>query len=842
VRKRLPGGGPAAAFGFLFIALAMIGPGAARAQTVPSTPDTVTSVRVTGNTTVDGGLILRGFGVPVGTRFSMDAVRRGIRRLYDLGFFNDVSVDADRQPGGVGLLIQVVENPRVGAVEFSGNKKVKEKDILEATGPLQGKMADDKLLAKVDRAANQVYREKGYTKAQVSSRYLPGDSSARRILLVQVDEGPKMRVEAIRFVGMSQMEEDDLRDPMKQGTTGFLKGGVYKPEVVEEDVERIEAGLAENGFRDGKVTGYEVLPGSKEDRVILEFTVVEGPRYHVGTVGWEGNEALPTGALMGLTKVEPLAVFNQQKVQKTVEEAYGLYADIGYIYLSIRPDYVARDSTVDVVFQVTEGEPSHIRDIIITGNTRTREYVIRRQLAVRPGDLFTRNALIRSQRELQQLGYFSNMQVDYKPVPESSDIDLTMEVEEKQVGTASAGFGFSSSVGLTGFIELGHSNLFGKGQTLNLRVERGSERSNANISLTEPWFMGSPTTLGIDLFTTTTRYRGPTTDIESRRSGGALRVGRPLPIPYTRVFGTYALQREKLNEGDLLGQTTTGFQLARRPTVSSSLTLSVVRNSTNHPIYPTVGSKSRLAMEFSGGPLGGDQVFQKYELDVAGFFPSFRVGNWGPTLMLRGRFGAVGDAFRDVPLNPQFYVPDPLLPTDAAWDTLAYPIGPGMEIPVPRYTRIIPPESTELFRMGGTTYDPLRGYEDFEIVPEENVARQFFVNTVPDTLTGLYTVRGVNSFYPGGMYMAAFTAEMQFLIAEPLHGLVFGDAGATWNSLGEFQWDTWHPAVGLGVRLEIPLLGLVGFDYAYGFNGLNRSTGQYNRGRWVPHLQFGRVF
>jgi len=845
VHRRLPGGGPYAAFGFLVIALAMIGPGTARAQAVSAPPDTVISVDVTGNTTVDGGLIVRGFGVPVGTRFTMDAVRRGIRRLYDLGFFNDIIVEADRQPGGVRLVIRVVENPRVASVELSGNKKVSEKDILEATGPLQGKMADDQLVAKVNRAVTSVYQKKGYTRAQVNSRFLPGDSSSRRILLVQIDEGPKMRVEDIRFVGTVQMDPGDLEGPMKQGTTGFLKGGVYKPEVVEEDVNRIEEAMAEHGFRDGKVLGYEVLPGSKEDRVILEFKVEEGPLYHIGTVDWQGNTALATPALMNLTQVDEGAVFNQQKVQKTVEEAYGLYADLGYIYLSIRPDYASQDSTVNVTFQVTEGEPSHIHDIIITGNTRTREYVIRRQLVVRPGDLFTRNALIRSQRELQQLGYFSDLKVDYKPVPESSDIDLTLQVEEKQVGTASAGFGFSSSVGLTGFIELGHSNLFGRGQSLNLRVERGSERSNANISLTEPWFMGTPTTLGIDLFTTSTRYRGPTSDIESRRSGGALRVGRPLPIPYARIFATYSLQREQLSDQRYRTQVTTGFRLEQIPTVSSSLTLSLIRNSTNHPIYPTVGSKARLVTQFSGGPMGGDQVFQKYELDVARYLPTFKSGNWGPTLMLRGRLGAVGEAFRTIPLNPQTYVTDPRIPADAVWDTLSYPIGPGVEVPVPRYVRVIPPESTELFRLGGTTYDPLRGYEDFEIVPEENVARQFYV-TLPDTNLNpprnYYTVVGANSFYPGGKYMAAFTAEVQFVIAEPLHGLVFWDTGATWNSLSNFRWDTWHPAVGLGARIEIPLLGLVGFDYAYGFRGLNRTTGLYNQGRWVPHLQFGRVF
>ncbi len=861
--ERLPGGSRPHILLFFplllliaFVPLRGLGPGVARAQTAFAAADTVASVEVTGNESVDADLVRRAFAMPPGSRYSTDAVRRGIRHLYDLGFFSDVVVSGEEAEGGVRLTVRVTENPRVASVEFTGNKKIKRKDLLTATGEITGRMADDRLLALVVRRITDAYAAKGYTRAEVKPRYLAGDSESRRILLVEITEGPKVRVEKIRFEGVRQLDPGDLEGAMKQGTTGFLKGGVYHPEVVAEDMKRVEAEMAKKGFRDGKVLGYDVEPLKEEDRVEVVVRVDEGPRYSVGAVKWSGNKAVPSPVLYGLTELEPGQVFNQEKVDKTVEEAYGVYADHGYIYLNVQPDYAVTDSTVDVTFDVTEGEPSHVRDILISGNTRTKEKVIRRQLAIRPGDLFRRNLLIRSQRELQQLGYFSDLQVNSKPVAGSNDIDLTLDVEEKQVGTASAGFGFSSSVGLTGFMELGHSNLFGNGQSLNLRMERGSQRNNAELSFTEPWFLGTPTSVGVDLFSTNRVYQSETLDLEIRRAGGALRVGRPLPLPYTKIFASYGLENQTVvDETSSTGSDTTGsryfvtgFRLDQATALTSSLSLSLVRNSTDHPIYPTVGSESRFKVELTGGPLGGDQVYQKYELDLSRYLPTVESGGWKAVLMPRLRLGAVGSAFRsaDKPLFPDSYEVDTGIPEGATWLN-----ADSVEVPVPRHFKRYYPESNELFRMGGTTIDALRGYDDYEIVPQDNVSRRFVVqrsveqrvladsSVVADTT---YSVSSSAIYYPGGRYMAAFTLEWQFPIADPLHGLLFTDWGGTWNEVSDFRWDSIHKSVGFGLRMEVPLLGLIGFDYGYGFDRLDRTTGRYDRGGWQPHIQFGRIF
>jgi outer membrane protein insertion porin family len=836
------------------LVLCVLAPRSARAQTPPvssTSADTVAAVHVEGAHTVDAELVRRGFNVPVGTRYSLDAVRRGIHRLYDLGFFSDVGVEGERVPGGVILTVRVTENPRVGSLEFAGRHKVDEKDLTKALGGVTGKMADDRLLARVERQVRQVYSEKGYTRAQVKARFTPGDSESRRVLLVDVTEGPKVRVEAVRFIGVKRLDGGDLAGAMKQGTKGFLKGGVLKPAVLAEDVKRIEAEMAKRGFRDGKVLSYDVVQTKKADRVRVDVKVEEGPLYTFGNVKWEGNKAISTPVLESATHVVPGQVFNQEKVQKTIEDAYGAYADRGYIYLNVQPDFASRDTIVDVTFQVAEGQPSHIHDILITGNSRTKEKVIRRQLALAPGDLFRRNLLIRSTRELQQLGYFSNIVPDSKPAKDgSNDIDLILNVEERQVGTASAGFGFSSSVGLTGFAELGHTNLFGNGQSLNLRMERGQTGTNAELSFTEPWFRGTPTTFGFDLFNTTRKYQSSNLDLQNATTGGALRLGRPLPIAYTRIFATYRLENQTVTDEAAKTSVTatqrnflTGFLLNQETQLTSSLSFQLVRNSTNHYLYPTTGSNAKLRTEFSGGPVGGDQTFQKYELDISRYLPSISVGKWRPVLMARGRFGAVGEAFRKRSLIPTGFTKQDEL-EGAIWKDIPVGYGATIRVPVPYHLQHFEPETNELFRLGGTTYNAFRGYDDFEIVPDDNVTRRFFVTeTTVDTLGHKsYSVNPDAIFYPGGKYMSVLTGEFQFPIVDPVHALLLGDMGGTWNDLGDFRWESLHKSLGFGIRVEVPLLGLIGFDYAYGFDRLDRRTGLYNRAGWQPHIQFGRVF
>ena len=397
-----------------------------------------------------------------------------------------------------------------------------------------------------------------------------------------------------------------------------------------------------------------------------------------------------------------------------------------------------------------------------------------------------------------RLGFFEEVVPDFSPA-ESSDVDIIFKVKEKTVGTASAGAGYTGESGLTGFIELGHNNVLGNGQSLQLHLERGGKRSDYSISFTEPWFRGTPTLLGFSAFS----FKRERDLFREERRGGSVRIGRPLPWPdYSRGSLGYSLEDvtieqlgEQLTVADSL--TLSGIPIGRG-VCTSSLTASFLRNSADHPLYPTHGSKLSLTSEFAGGAFGGAVNFHKHRIEERVYLPSLHKRF---TTMVRARIGLLG--------------------TYTSQNT-----------PVPTYER---------FRLGGgTTPDPLRGYDDYIVVPEKfirDVAVAFRSDTTisgTDTTITRTPTRFDKVRYPGGRFFLILSTEQQFPIVHPLHGVVFFDAGNTWDQWREIRPFDLKMGVGLGFRMEIPLLGVIGFDYGY---GLNRD----DRPRAVGHFLIGQT-
>lgn len=746
------------------LALAMLGlatavPRPAGAETL----GTIDEIVIEGNKLADRELILSSIGIEAGKGATRDDLKRAIRKLNSLGLFDDVDLYAEEiGPGRLRLVVRVEEKRRIAAIAFEGTKKVDEATLREKLTVKEGQIFDDRLLAEQIRAIEKTYKEKGYSQVKITTSVTPSEEEGpgRVKVVFKIDEGRKVKITAVRLTGPQGLDREQVMKGVKTKKKGWFWGGDYKEEVLKEDLERIAQNLRNSGYKDAPTPEYVLHFDEKEPRLEVEIQVDTGPLYTMGPASWEGEAVLAETELSKLGAWQVGDPYSEEKINRTVSDAYGLYAEHGYIYVGIDPRKVTSGRTVAIEFQVTEGEPSLVRQVRIAGNTRTKEKVIRRQLVIRPGEKFSRTALVRSQRDVFQLGFFEDVKVDFERAGTgSSDIDIIFEVKEKQTGTLQAGAGFSSDGGLTGFIEMGHNNLFGNGQQMNFKLENGTRRSDQELSFTEPWFLDTPTSLGFDLFNTT-RIR----DIfDDRRRGGAVRLGRPLPWPdYTRGFLTYRIEEvtiENVDQG--INLSTSGF-----PRTTSSIAISFTRNSTDNPFYPTTGVRSTWRSELAGGILGGSVDFHKHVLDARTYIPT----RWRPALMLRSRGGIID--------------------------------GYGDPATVPDY---------ETFRLGGTTVNYLRGYPDYDVVP-----------------------RGNNRF-PGGRAMITFTSELQFLIAEPLHGLFFFDAGDTWNSTDDLRLTDLRKGAGLGIRLEIPLLGQIGFDYGYGFD---REGG----GRWEPHFLIGPQF
>ncbi len=775
----------------------MVAPDTAQ-QAAPRMLD-VGRVSVEGNVYVDSTRILRSFEVAEGSRFADEAVRRGIRKLFALGLFDDIHVSYLRSGDVMDLVIHVRERPRISKVEFSGNKR-------KATADLEKKLflragetySPTTLHTQVDSLLRH-YREDGF--ARVSIDALTDTLSGGHDVGIRfiVREGERVKIERVEFPGARAFPAKKLRKQLKSKARGLLGGGDVKEEEFDENRERLERFCRSRGYRDMRVLAQDLVSGRAPDRLVLRVTVDEGRLYRMGRVSWSGSRVVSGAELEKLWPRRGGPEYDVSRIERAQGLAYAEYSERGYLYLQIEPRETVRDSVVDVEFVVTEGQPSNVRLITISGNRNTREKVIRREMAIHEGNRFRRSQLMRTRDDISRLGLFEDVQIDFVPA-ESTDVDLSVKVKEKQVGTASAGAGYTNESGLTGYLELGHNNVLGNAQSVQLHLERGGKRSDYYVSFTEPWFRDTPTLLGFSLFNST-RDR----DLyKEKRVGGSGRIGRPLRWPdYSRGSLSYRLESVTIDQ--LSSALTPEEQLALtgvttgKGVLTSSFETSFLRNTTDSPFYPVRGTRLTANDEFAGGPFGGSVNFHKHRFEGRIYVPSVLKGM---TTLLKARVGLLGeygDQNRSVP-------------------------------------------TYEKFRLGGgTTPDPLRGYDDYQVVPDKF---NRIITTIRSRLLSIslpaphdstvYDTTTAHVRYPGGRTFVVYTLEQQFPIVHPLHGVIFFDAGNVWDLWHEIKPFDLKLSAGAGFRLEIPLLGNVGFDYGYGFN---RDDGP----RAVGHFLLGNV-
>lgn len=726
---------------------------------IPVFGQTIHAIRVVGAERIGSMSVERTFGIRPGDVFDPEMVVDGIDNLYSTKQY--ASIEVSRAPAGeeIDLILTLVEHPLLGAYQVRGNDKIKDKDIFEETYLKEGLVLTPRTLFREKNRIHSLYREKGYRSAEAEWEIVSEDSLGRKNVAFRINEGSKVRVKRIVFVGIDQIEEKKLRKKMKTKPDSWIRSGEFKEEQFEEDKDRIRQEYGKLGFLNASVDSATVTAGENGRDLTLTIFITEGTQWTAGEISFEGNERFGDAALSRMITMRSGNTFNQELYDETVGNLYSIYTEEGYIFANIVPERKIRGDTVDVFFHINEGNPARIGRVNISGNQRTKERTIRRELIIAPGDLFKRSSIMRSQRELFQLGFFQDVRFDYRPVRGTDDIDLTFDVLERPTGEAQAGVGISSAYGATGFIRLGQVNLFGGGERANLMWEFGQYRQ-LELSYTEPWLFDTPTTAGFDV----TMVRRNWDSYYEKRKGGGVRLGRRLPwLDYSRADWRYRLEEREIEPKS--NASAIIIDAAGKKSLSST-SLTFTRNSTDRLFHPTRGSVAVVSGEWAGGPLGGSVKYQQYELENRWYFPSF----WKFFIGLRARIGVV-DGLND----------------------------PST---VPIYKR---------YRLGGTGLWGLRGYGDRDIVPEGN------------------------AFDVGGRAMLALNAEYKFPLVEQIFGLFFFDAGNTWNSFREVRPNELKRGAGFGIRFEIPMLGQLGFDFAYGMD-------EEGGGDWKPHFQMGNRF
>ncbi len=763
------------------LATALLGPlRPAAAQT--DSPPPLLAIEYSGLDRVDPALVEESVRISPGDAAYPFLITQSVRSLYALGLFDQVEAATSIDDSGRAVLtLRFSERPRVVEVVYEGNDHFNVDDLKEHGGPRAGGVLRRADLRRMAVAIEEAYREDGYPNTVVTP--LVGEATGGRegvVVRVEIDEGQRLKIRQIAFAGNEAFTDDQLRGEIKTKPKGFLRRGRFQREKLEEDVERVAAFYRNNGFKDAQVRLQEPVFLPEDEGIQVTFTVEEGPRYYFGEPAFEGMTVLEEPAVRQTLPFLPGDPYDQSKIDETLANLYSMYTERGYLVeLRIDPVTRVRGDTVAVAFRVREGEPSRVGDVKIVGNTRTKERVIRREIKLYPGDLLRRSRLLRSQRDIFATGYFKDVQLEYEPSPAPGEVDITFRVEEHSSATANGGVGYSSQIGLTGFVKFGHNNLFGNGQSLTLEIERGSRREYYDLSFTEPWVFGRPISAGIDLYNTENYrevYAGQSYDASywHKVRGGGLRVGFPWVFEwpdYSRLTLGYSYSETRYRNYENLPQETVDL-LLQGDGSRSRFFMSFHRNSTDNPFHPTLGTRSTLRSEFNGGLLGGEMDYYSVTLDHRQYFVPF----WKPVLMLRWRFGVLG---------------------------------------LYNQTDRMPP--AERFRLGGITgFDLLRGYDDYYIVPDENVE-----------------VRDGREYrFPGGKTMFAFTSEIQFPLVDPVWGAFFMDAGNTWNSAYDISLSGLNLGVGAGITMEIPMIGPIGFYYGYGTETK----------RWRTHFAFGPQF
>jgi outer membrane protein insertion porin family len=583
----------------------------------------ILEVQVEGNRTSDASLIITMSGLTVGKEITTEDVQDAIRQLYSLGIFKDIRIlDRGQTPEGIKITIQVEEYPVLDRYRIEGNEKIDTDEIMETLHLAQGQVITPQKILKGEKAIRSLYREKGFLLAKVETEIAESDTSEKTQVTYTINEGKKVKVRRIEIEGNLTFDDGKIRKQMKTKKKGFLRGGTFKENQFEEDLTRIADFYKREGYRDAEVLDHSVSHDESLDGMIISINLSEGQRYRFGSVQWNGNELYTNEELEQFIRFKEGEIYNQEKFDQSEQDLHTAYTEKGYLYVQIIPKETVREDVIDIEFLINEGLPAKIHRIEIAGNTKTRDYVIRRELVVKPNDLFRSSALQRSIREVYQLNFFKDVQIEPEPL-ENGDIDLTFKVEEKPTGQANFAAGYSARDKMVGSIGFSIPNFRGMGQRLDFSWDFGQIRKTIRFGFSEPWLFGSRTSMGIDVYRSS---RDWTSYYDERRTGGALKIGRRLrwPDDYFRLYGTYRWEQVEYRNIDDNYSDPAGLRNIDWPMTTSSIGFTVIRDSRDLPEFATRGSVNSYYIQLAGGLLGGNYNYHKHILNNYWYFPMYQ--------------------------------------------------------------------------------------------------------------------------------------------------------------------------------------------------------------------------
>lgn len=750
-------------------------------------------------------------------------ISNAIDKLWKQGLFSDVNIYATSiSDDKISLVIDLKERPRLGNLTIEGVNSTKQKDVSELINLRRGMQVTENTIQVAEKKVRDYFWEKGFYNAEITFIQKP-DSSLFNLtnITVVIDKKERVKINDIVFSGNDNFEDSKLRrklkDTKRKTWYNIFKRSKYIPNVYKEDKKSLIAFYKKKGYRDAKIT-RDTVYAYDEKFLQVEIDIEEGNKYYFGDITWVGNTKYTSKQLSKMLGIKEGDVYDEEILQEKIfglEGVSSLYLDNGYLFFNAEPVEVnVENNTIDIEVRIFEGKQARINRIIVVGNTKTNDHVVRREIRTKPGELFSRADIIRTQRELATLGYFNPETMGVNPIPDQAngtvDIEYTLEEQSSDQIELSGGWSGNYIVGSVRLIINNFSlkNLLkkeewkpipsGDGQKLSLNATANPKwYQSYSFKFIEPWLGGKkPNSLSLSVFYSV-RTNGQARKSDDygdwKTKGVSVGLGRRLKWPddYFVLNNDMSLQQYKLEN-----YSSSGLPYILRDTALKSNSFSIgntfSRNSVDQPIYPRSGSSFTFRVELT----------PPYSL--------FRDNSNSEALTLQERYNWI--EYHKWTFKTKMYtqiVNKLVLQTKIEYGFLGS-YHPDFKSPF------------EGFEMGGdgltgaaTTYGvetvSLRGYSSGSLTPEQ-----------------------------GGNVYTKYSFELRYPItlnpSATIYTLAFADAGNCWSTFESFNPFDVKRSTGLGIRIFLPMMGMLGFDYAYGFDGVGQTGG------WQPNFVLGQEF
>lgn len=628
----------------------------------PAREKTVEEVEIIGNRRINRQAIAARIKTRPGEVFSQKDINADLRRLHEWGPFSSLEIDVEEsRPGKLKVIFRVEEKPIINKIVFEGNRKLSDGKLEDEISSEPGDVLS---LAELEEDIGKMlllYEDKGYLQTEIEYQVKTDPGSGEATVYFNIREGHEVRIERITIEGAEEIDEDDLLDVMEtspRSLFAIFHRGILKEEELEDDLEKLVLHYRSEGFLDMKITApVEFAVDTDRARMSILIKVDEGRRYYTGKIKFSGNENFGSDSFSSLLDLKTDGVFSYQALRDNARSLRNFYAGEGYIDAGIRPQAVLNRETgkMDIEYIIQENQISYINRIEISGNETTKDIVIRRELAVRPGDIFDGIKVQRSQERLYNLGYFDKVLADPIDTGAPNQKDLQIRVTEKKTGEFMFGFGYSSIYDFIAFVEVAQTNFdlfnpplfMGGGQKLIARATFGTTRDSYWLGFTEPWLFGIPLSFSVDLYRKSTAWD----DYRETRKGGDLRLRRRL-TGFIYAGLTYRLEQVEISEVEDDAYWTV-FSAEGKNWISS-ITPSLTRDTRDSNIIPSRGMKTTLSCEIAGGALGGDEEYVKTTFSNS-FYQSIFPGHILCFRFMGGAAQPYGDSDM-VPVFEKFYL------------------------------------------------------------------------------------------------------------------------------------------------------------------------------------------